>query len=414
MMPSDNPNEKYTNGEKYTNNGDKMSITECIPKNPTGDPDFDTHIHEYKDMLLATNLKPSTALTNYRFLKVAFDITGKDPHAWNDLDLQNLVLSEKYQVYMPRSKRAMRYSLKSYWRVFNVVEMLPPNHYQFWHTKDTGYGGGTNKYDENKRKSPTVAEGKKVRDICRDVILNSDNDDEIYRHMALYITASYGLRKSEVANLRVCDIHIDQEYLHVEEGKGDKSRDVWFDVPLTPELWDRFMAARSSIVNRLRAEDSGRRFIAKYDALLDDRAAPLFFYRQGDTVGDQSSPNALGAMVERLGSHILGRGPKDCVNPHAWRHFKSFEAVGTMDIHLAAKYLGHANIQMTQDYINAGVEEMKAAYKVGKKTPAPKPVAAPSNGALDAAVSNLTAALTKGDLSPEVYAAAVAALTGGK
>ena len=115
-------------------------------------------------------------------------------------------------------------------------------------------------------------------------------------------------------------------------------------------------------------------------------------------------------MISRLATRILGRD----VNAHAFRHAKAFYLleVRRIEPHRAKEYLGHSNIQQTLEYSYSGVEEQKAAFKNGNDGPAPAPSPAPS-GKLDAAVAALTAAYSRGDLSAEAFAAAVAALSSG-
>ncbi len=73
---------------------------------------------------------------------------------------------------------------------------------------------------------------------------------------------------------------------------------------------------------------------------------------------------------------------------------------------------------MTADYSYTGVNEQRAASVngTGGHAPAPQEAPAPSpapSGKLDAAVAALTAAYSRGDLSAEAFAAAVAALSSG-
>ncbi len=247
------------------------------------------------------------------------------------------------------------------------------------------------------------------------MILTSTSADEIYRSMALYLTAGYGLRRAETANLKVEDINLDAEHpnLHIEQSKGGKSRDVFLDEPLTPEMWKSFMDARSAIVERLIQQASEAHLVTNLRALLEDRASPIFIRWKTGEVGEKCLPKAMGSMLKRRASRILGR---PC-NPHALRHAKTFALLKRIKPEEAAMYLGHASIQQTFEYLHNGVAEQAEAFQNGSappETPAPAPAATtPPTGALDAAVTALTAALTKGDLSPEVYAAAVAALTQG-
>lgn len=108
------------------------------------------------------------------------------------------------------------------------------------------------------------------------------------------------------------------------------------------------------------------------------------------------------------------------VNAYYFRHAKAFYLleVRRIDVHQAKEYLGHSNIQQTLEYSHSGVEEQKAAFKNGNGGPAPAPKAEPApspapSGKLDAAVAALTAAYSRGELSADAFAAAVAAISSG-
>jgi hypothetical protein len=178
-------------------------------------------------------------------------------------------------------------------------------------------------------------------------------------------------------------------------------------------MWSSFLAARSSIIERLKANAVDGHVIAKLDK-LKDRAADIFFGRENGKTGSTVTPDAMGHMISRFASKILGRS----VNAHAFRHAKAFYLIEVAQVppHNAAQYLGHTNVQQTLDYCYTGVEEQRAAFKNGNGGPAPIPDNAQSpapSGKLDAAVAALTAAYSRGDLSAEAFAAAVAALSSG-
>lgn len=170
------------------------------------------------------------------------------------------------------------------------------------------------------------------------------------------------------------------------------------------------MAARSLIIASL-LESKSESDVAKLTS-LDDRAAPLFFKRLSDNgcAGEPLTPKAMGGIYRRLGDRIIGRH----VNPHAYRHAKAFHLleVARIDPHQAKVYLGHCNLDQTLAYVYSGVDEQRAAFAAVGAAPAPAPSPAPS-GKLDAAVAALTAAYSRGDLSADAFAAAVAALSSG-
>ena len=51
--------------------------------------------------------------------------------------------------------------------------------------------------------------------------------EDLRDHTMILLTVNTGLRRSEIANLKIKDIHADS--LRVEKGKGEKTRDVYLD-----------------------------------------------------------------------------------------------------------------------------------------------------------------------------------------
>jgi integrase len=393
-----------------------MTEATNVPSNPECDSAENTlveNLRHFSQVLISAGRKESTVKMYNNYITGASKaVDGKDPVLWTDADIKAFMLSDVYHGWKASTQRTVRAALKSYWEVHGKGELLPPNHYFFWRDRNV-YSGGSNRYDELKAKAPSAEEVQTVLDICCDVILTSRSDAEIYRHMAVYFIAAYGLRRIEVANLRECDVRMEDKTLHIEESKGDKSRDVYMDIPLDKEMWDRFMVARSSIIDLLRSNVADGHVVAKLDS-LSDRAASLFFVRENGDTGEPVPPDGLGKMMGRQASRILGRS----VNPHAFRHAKAFYLleVAHLPLHNAADYLGHTNIQMTADYSYTSVKEQREAFKNGNGGPAPAPEPAPSpapSGKLDAAVAALTSAYSRGDLSADAFAAAVAALSSG-
>ena len=372
---------------------------------------FEGNLKTFADVWAATNRKDSTIYTAVHYLmNMGKALGGKDPAEWTESDFQSFMLSPSYVDWAPSTKQTARSFLKAYLTVLGRHEMLPPNLYHFWKAK-SAYGGGSNRYDAMKAKVPSVSEVDRVLKACRDSILTDDEPIiHVYRHMALFLAAAYGLRSIEVAQLRVCDIDLEKGCVHIEKSKGDKSRDVYMDVPITPEMWDCFMAARSSLIDRLRVGDGEGHFDTNLNS-LSDRAAPLFFKRVSDngSVGDPLSPMNVGNIYSRLGDRIVGRH----INPHAYRHAKAFRLleVDGIEPHQAMLYLGHSTLDQTLAYVYAGVEEQRAAFAaVGVAPVTPEPsVAAPDYAAKVKVLAELNA---QGILADSAFAAAVAALGG--
>ena len=409
---TENPYQGTICDEGIVDDGNHMSNTTSISDPANVSSDFDSNLEAFCEVFLATGKKPSTIYTNKRYLvNMAKSLHGKDPASWTEDDVTTFILSERFVGWSPGTQKTAKAILKAYWQVHSRPDLLMPNLYFFWKDKRS-YGGGSNNYDRLKSQCPTPSEVETVLAVCKDVILTSEAELEVYRHMALYFAAAYGLRRMEVANLRSCDIDLSSKTLHIERSKGDKSRDVLMDVEITPKMWECFMAARSSIIARLRV-DAADHVIANLGS-LSDRAAPLFFIRENGDTGKGATPGTMGSMLARLATHILNRR----VNAHAFRHAKIFYLIEVrgIDANHVMAYVGHSTIQQTLDYCYTGIEEMRVAFQGALPVPiVVEPVSASPGppGGLDVAVSALTAAFSRGELSVAAFAAAVTALSSG-
>ena len=408
---------KYKCTGDHVQNGDTMTEATNVHSNPECDSSentFEDNLATFADVVRSANWKESSIMVAVRYVRnIAAALQGKDPVQWTEMDIQNLLVSEKFTGWKSGTQKTSKVHLKAYLTIHRRPDLLLPSNYHFWKDRKA-YSGGSNRYDELKAKAPSQAEVEKVLAICEDVMLTSKSSTEVYRHMALWFAAAYGLRCLEVAGLRICDVRLDEKTLHVEQSKGDKSRDVFMDVTISDEMWTRFMAARSSLLDISMSRVADEVIVAKLSS-LSDRAANLFFGRENGTTGEPISPASIGHMLRRLASKVLGRS----VNAHSFRHAKAFYLVEVARVPMttAAQYLGHSNIQQTVDYCYTGVEDQRAAFAVGNGGPvevAPAPAPTPAtSGKLDAAIGALTAAYSRGDLSAEAFAAAVAALSSG-
>jgi len=386
FTPSEKPENSTIYHPAHDEVGDDMDGTNTHTDHQAcNENTFEENLDIYVEALLNTGRKATTADTNRRHIRMLERILDRDPVTWTEEDIQKrLILSDKWAGWANGTRRVARASLRNYWEVHGRADLLPPNIYIFWRDRGGSYAGGSNTYDKLKAKCPTVKEHRDLIDICREVVLTSSSDLDVVRHMATFFAASYGLRRMEVGNLRLCDIDLEARTLHIERSKGDKSRDVYMDVLVDPEMWEHFMVARSSMLKDLLRESKGGKsghVVAKLQGLLSDRAATMFFSRTNGTTGNPLSPDGMGMLIKRCASYVLGRD----VNPHALRHAKAFHLieVARVDLHQAQRYLGHANIQQTLAYVYTGVAEQRAAFEraedkspetISAPLPAPSPV----------------------------------------
>ena len=150
----------------------------------------------------------------------------------------------------------------------------------------------------------------------------------------LYAT---GCRASEVTNLRLRDIHLEDSYCRCT-GKGNKERIV----SLNP-------VARRAITAYLQEERSS---MAKSN---DD--GWLFVTRSGNALSRETIWKLLKKYAARIGAS------KD-VSPHTLRHsFATHMLAGGADIRALQEMLGHASIRTTQIYTHVEHSRLKTVHE---------------------------------------------------
>ncbi len=151
----------------------------------------------------------------------------------------------------------------------------------------------------------------------------------------LYAT---GCRASEVATLRLCDLHLDEGYCHAH-GKGDKQRLV----PIGRR-------AVEAIETYLREE---RPRLLKQP---DNPPPWLFLSSQGKPLRRER----LWELVTRYARRV---GAPEGVSPHTLRHsFATHLLSGGADLRLVQEMLGHASIATTQIYTHVDPSRLKAVH----------------------------------------------------
>lgn len=142
-----------------------------------------------------------------------------------------------------------------------------------------------------------------------------------------------GLRVSEVANLDVDDIDLDNASVRVI-GKGDKERVV----PMNRYCVDAVKAY-------LR---SGRsEMVASFGNKFGGPAAAVFYNQAGMRIGTRD--------IRR----VLDRRSESPVNPHALRHsFATHLLDGGADLRVIQELLGHSSITSTQVYTSVSKDKL--------------------------------------------------------
>jgi integrase/recombinase XerD len=151
----------------------------------------------------------------------------------------------------------------------------------------------------------------------------------------LYAT---GGRASEVAGLRLSDLHLDAGNCRCQ-GKGNRQR-------LAPLGRAAIGAIREYLENQ-------RPELTK----ANPNASPVFVSRAGKGL----TREMVWVLVKK---YVRRAGLNDKVSPHTLRHsFATHLLSGGADLRLVQELLGHANIRTTQRYTHVDRERLKAVHR---------------------------------------------------
>lgn len=152
-----------------------------------------------------------------------------------------------------------------------------------------------------------------------------------YRNHALFATFIYaGLRKSELLNLGLADVDLENRTIFVRLGKGNKDRIIPICTPLAQSL--------------KRYSDERRRL---------NKTCPEFFASLNRDVGFTDSG------LKRL-AQKLRRASGLQFSIHKLRHtFATLMLEGGCDIYSLSRMLGHSDIKTTTIYLAASAEHLR-------------------------------------------------------
>ncbi len=154
----------------------------------------------------------------------------------------------------------------------------------------------------------------------------------------LEVLYASGLRVSEMINLNVRDVNVDEQYLRCM-GKGSKERIV--------PLYDRVVDVVQDYVTNGRSE-----LIA--DSNRNEQA--LFLNRHGDRLTRQG-------FWFILKNHAVNAGIVQTITPHTLRHsFATHLLAGGASLRNVQEFLGHASIATTQIYTHITSERIMEEY----------------------------------------------------
>jgi integrase/recombinase XerD len=152
----------------------------------------------------------------------------------------------------------------------------------------------------------------------------------------LYAT---GCRASELSNLRLCDVHLDEGFC-ICRGKGDKERLVPLNVRAVEAVRAYLQHERPKLASQSRSTADW----------------VLLSYR-----GRRLRRERIWELLKRYASRV-GVPPE--ISPHSLRHsFATHLLAGGADLRLVQEMLGHASIATTQIYTHVDPSRLKAVHK---------------------------------------------------
>jgi len=161
-----------------------------------------------------------------------------------------------------------------------------------------------------------------------DAVRGSPRDSAI-----VHVLAFAGLRVSELCHLRLEDLELNRNLLHIRSGKGDRDREVLLEEKSRAAL-DRYLAERAT---------SGGEH--------SDRLFPV-------------GPVTVERIVRKAAQRAeIGRR----VTPHMLRHTLATALLSRgCDIRYIQKLLGHASVATTQIYTHVDTQALRDAYSRAK------------------------------------------------
>ena len=168
----------------------------------------------------------------------------------------------------------------------------------------------------------TTCESRAIVDIAK------GRQTWVKRHMLVHLAVHSGLRVSEIAALKVGDLHINGKAtcLIVQHGKGDRRREVYLDKDLVRHLKEYIKTKESAWGEPV------------------DEAAPLFLGQKGQ----HYTTTALQLSFKKA---IREAGLPERYSIHSSRHtYATILLSKTNNLRFVQKQLGHASLNMTSLY----------------------------------------------------------------
>ncbi len=254
------------------------------------------------------------------FLGIADENSGgTDLQRVDKTVLEDFIASEQERGLSVKSQARLISSLKSFYE-FLVIEKLCENS-----------PAELLEQPKPRRALPVVLSVREVTDIIDSVDLSQPEGPR--NRAILEVLYSCGLRVSELINLRLSDIFINDGFVRVT-GKGDKQRLVPLGEP-----------ASESILNYLE--------IRSLMPIAVKHADFLFLNRRGHKLTREM-------IFHIVRKQTLSAGIEKEVSPHTFRHsFATHMVENGADLRVVQEMLGHSSILTTEIYMHVNSEKWR-------------------------------------------------------
>jgi len=198
-----------------------------------------------------------------------------------------------------------------------------------------------------------------------------NKDDHLYRRDRAILEMFYatGCRVSEIVNLRLQDIHLNEKHCFCT-GKGKKQRNVLLGQRAIAAFESWLEEERSLILKRsFEKHDDYFRFSTHPDSLEPDTESAT-----DEAIGADHEAWAFlsfrgkklrrEAIWELIKKYALRIGAPSSISPHSMRHsFATHMLDGGADLRQVQEMLGHESIVTTQIYTHVSMSKLKAVHK---------------------------------------------------
>ncbi|MDD2550328.1 MAG: site-specific tyrosine recombinase XerD [Bacteroidales bacterium] len=282
-------------------------------------------INDYVRFLrLEKSLAENSVSAYVRDLKLlstfAEDTLGKEPESLSASDLSGFLEFVHDKKYSPRSQARILSGVKGFYKYLMVEEVIDSD--------PTELISGP----KMTRKLPEVLSIDEIDEMQSTFDLSKP---EGQRNKAILETLySCGLRVSELINLRLTDLHFDEDFIKVL-GKGSK---------------ERLVPIGGKAVKEIRLYMPDRNSLPKIDKSSENI---LFLNRRGKKL----TREMIFTIVK---NSAIDAGIKKAVSPHTFRHsFATHLVEGGADIRIVQEMLGHESILTTEIYTHLDKQYLK-------------------------------------------------------